>query len=78
MKDEELLTVAVSVIVGIILIPKIINGGIMLGSLAYCGVGNSINKVKFNKRMKRGLKDGSIIEVDGHYYEVDLETIEEV
>ena len=78
MKDEEVLTVVVGVIAGVILVPKIINAGIMLGCFAYAGVGNAINKVKFNKKMKEGIKDGSIIEVDGRYYEVDLDAIEEV
>jgi len=34
--------------------------------------------MNFNKKMKKGLKDGSIVEIDGKYYKVEKEeTIEE-
>lgn len=32
-----------------------------------------VEKVKFNKKIKKGLKDGSICEIDGNYYEVKIE-----
>lgn len=78
MKNDELLTVAVITLVGVILVPRVINTGIILINGVACRVGKAINKAKFNKQIKQGLKDGSIVEIDGEYYKVEKEeTIEE-
>jgi len=78
MKNDKLLTVAVITVVGVILVPIVINTSINLINVVACGVGNAINKAKFNKQIKQGLKDGSIVEINGEYYKVEKEeTVEE-
>lgn len=33
---------------------------------------NGVNKARFNKKMKNGVKEGKIIEIDGEYYTVGV------
>ena len=74
MKEKDVICLALNVIGGIILV----NASITLIGYAYVGIGNAIIKSRFNKKIKKGLKDGRIIEIDGQYYEVQNETVEEV
>lgn len=76
MKDEKIITIAAVTIIGVILVPIVVNAGMTLIGTTCVGVGNLINRTKFNKKIKQGLKDGSIVEIDGQYYEVQ-ETVEE-
>lgn len=76
MKDEKIITIAAVTIIGVILVPIVINAGMTLIGTTCAGVGNLINRTKFNKKIKQGLKDGSIVEIDGQYYEVQ-EAVEE-
>ena len=55
-----------------------INDALIIGSVVVavaplvCGlVYNGVEWVKYKHKIKKGLKDGSIIEIDGQYYEVD-------
>ncbi len=69
--NDNIRKVAVVVIAGAILVPiawnyimcPIVNG---IGVLII----NSVNKAKFNSKIKKGLKDGSIILNNGEYYEI--------
>lgn len=40
-------------------------------------VGNVVETIKFKRKIRKGLKDGSIVEVNGEYYEVNKEIVEE-
>jgi len=42
--------------------------GYKLTQITIAGVGNLIEKAKFHKRMIDGLKDGSIVKINGNYY----------
>jgi hypothetical protein len=68
MEDNKIIKLAAIIIVGSVVIP------IAIDSIWYIGatVVNSVNKVKFNKKIKKGLKDGSIIEIDGKFYGVEV------
>lgn len=77
MKDEDIIKIAAIGFIGLVVAPVVIGSVINLGSLAAAGVVNGINKVKFNTKIKKGLKDGSIIEIDGKFYEIDVENIVE-
>lgn len=57
--------------------PVILNGVAAMAELTFTGVSNGINKMMYNRKIKKGLKDGSIVEIDGRYYEVVMETVEE-
>jgi hypothetical protein len=70
--DKELKTLLT--IAGIVIVAPIIwNAAVTIGCFGYAGIANTVNKVKFNKKMKKGLKDGSIMVIDGEYYEVQPE-----
>ncbi len=76
MKDQELANQIIITIGVLILAPIIIGAVANIGIGIYNGVAGTIVRVKYNKKIKKGIKDGSIVEVDGVYYEV-VETVEE-
>lgn len=69
MKDNTIVKVAAIGFVALVVVPTAIN---LIGS-GVCGIANSVSKAKFNRKIKKGLKDGSIVEIDGEYYEVAVE-----
>ncbi len=65
MDDKTLVKAAAVVILAPVVIGvtvTVINGGI--------AIYNAIKLKQFNKKIKKGLEDGSIVENDGHYYEL--------
>ena len=77
MENDKLVRTAAIVIIGVIAVPIMVNASITLGTAVYAGVYNTIAKIKFNNKIKKGLKDGSIVEIDGKFYEVEKQTVEE-
>ena len=73
MEDNKVVKVAAYVIIGTIVAPIVINAAVLVANGIYCGIGNGINKIKFNRKIKKGLEDGSIIELDGEFYEVKMD-----
>ena len=71
MKNDKIIKIAAITIIGVILVPRIINTGATLIGETCTMISNIVNKSKFNKRIKNGLKDGSIVEIDGQYYELN-------
>jgi len=69
MEDRTLIRVAACVI----LAPIIWNGTMALVGLTAKGV----NQVMYKHQIKKGLKDGSIVEINGEYFEVKVSDIEE-
>ena len=76
MKDQELANQIIITIGVLILAPIIIGAVANIGIGIYNGVAGTIVRVKYNKKIKKGIKDGSIVEVDGIYYEV-VESVKE-
>lgn len=70
MKKDEAMTLVLVVTGAIILTPIIIRAGVALMVGTYTGISTGIEKFKFNRKIKQGMKDGSIVEIDGKYYEV--------
>ena len=72
MDDNKIVKVAVIGVAAVVLVPVVWNAaiGVVFGTVGL--VGNGINKVLFNKKIKKGLKDGSIVEINGSYYEVEV------
>lgn len=71
--DNELITLAAI----IILVPVVISAGIGIINLGINGV-NKIRQMKHYNKIKKGLKEGSIVEIDGQYYEIqNTEEVEE-
>jgi len=73
MKDNSIVENAVLIALGFVVIPIIIGSTITLVGYTAAGIANGINKFKFNRQMKKGLKDGSIVEINGEYYNVVAE-----
>ena len=69
MKDNKIIKVAAISFIGLVAVPAVIGATIKLG----CIVANGINHLAYKMKIKKGLKEGSIIEIDGQYYEVEVE-----
>lgn len=67
MKKEDIIDAAI-VLIGSVVVVKITIGLVTTASM---GISNLANKVIFNRKIKKGLKDGSIVKIDGKYYEVE-------
>ena len=68
-----LITVAALVVVT----PIVLNGIAVTGAIVSEGISCGIKSIKNKRMIKKGLKDGSIVEIDGIYYEVKVEDIED-
>jgi hypothetical protein len=77
MKDDEMIKLAAAGFIALVVAPVVIGGVINIVSTAAVGIGNCINTAKYNRKIKKGLKDGSIVEINGQYYEVVVEDVEE-
>ena len=69
MDDNKIVKLAAYGFVGLVVAPIVINGGISVINLTSTG----INTLLYNRKIKKGLKDGSIVEVNGQYYEVKID-----
>ena len=78
MNEDKIVRIAGAIFLGFVVVPAVVGTAINLGTKATVGIYNGIQKVKFNKKIKKGLEDGSIVEIDGKYYEVEVtEPVEE-
>lgn len=66
--DEKLIKTVVTVAGLVIVVPIVVRGLVFVGAVSYAGIKGVIDQVKFNKQIKQGLKDGSIVEIDGKYW----------
>jgi hypothetical protein len=76
MDNNKVRNIAAASIVGVILIPIVVNTGIRVIDATTSFVYYLGNKRAYNKRIRKGLKDGSISVIDGEYYEI-VEDVEE-
>ena len=67
MEDNKINKVAAIGFIGLVVVPAVIGATIRLG----CIVADGINHLVYKMKIKKGLKEGSIIEIDGQYYEVE-------
>lgn len=72
MENKGILKIAA----GVVLIPMALGAIASTVDIAIKGVGNLISKVQFKRKIKKGLKDGSIVEIDGQYYEISIDDVE--
>ena len=77
MDNEKLVKTVVTAAGLIIVVPIVVRGLVFVGAVGYAGAKGVIDQVKFNKKIKQGLKDGSIVKIDGKYYEVEIQNVEE-
>lgn len=73
MEDNKLMKVAAAGFIGLVVFPAVVGAGCkLIGCVA-----NGVNSLAFKRKIKKGLKEGSIVEIDGNYYEVDMDAVEE-
>lgn len=54
----------------VILIPVV--AGAAIGAVKVGAIGiNAINRARFNRKMRKGIKEGTIVQIDGQYYTVE-------
>jgi len=68
MNDKKIPIFTVTII-GLILVPHVINMGISIIDTTTSFAAHLGNKRAYNKRIKNGLKDGGIEIINGQYYE---------
>lgn len=72
MDENKIVKIAAAGFIGLVLIPTVIGVGMKGIAYAAVAIDNLQAKIRFNRKIKKGLKDGSIIEIDGQYYEVQV------
>ena len=75
MDDSKIIKVAAASFVGLIVVPMVTKGIIVGGAYLVNALGEMQATIRYKRRIKKGLKDGSVVEIDGQYYEV--QTVEE-
>ena len=68
MYENKLIKIAAAGFIGMVVLPGLIKLTTDAGICVY----NCIQKHKHNKKIKEGLKNGSIVEINGEYYEVEI------
>jgi hypothetical protein len=69
MDDKRITKIAAYGFVGLVVAPIVVRTGLrLIGAAA-----NGINKLAWNHKIKKGLTNGSIVEIDGEYYEATIE-----
>ena len=69
MEDNKIIKVAAIGFIGLVIVPTVVGFGInLIGHAA-----NGISHLAYKRKIKKGLKNGSVIEIDGQYYEVNIE-----
>jgi hypothetical protein len=76
MNDDKLIRTAASIFISMIVGPMIIRGACVLIEIPIVVGGNLIRRIKYNNEIKKGLKEGSIVCIDGLYYDVIVEDVE--
>ena len=72
MERNNLTDTVIGIAIGVVLIPIMVNGLITCTQLTVCVIKNKIEERKWKKEMKKGLEDGSIIQLGGEYYKVGI------
>ena len=72
MKNKDMLGTTLLLAGGVILAPIVIGAIATTVAYTYGVAAVGVEKIKFNRKIKKGLKDGSIVEIDGKYFEVGI------
>ena len=69
MNDKLVTKIAAYGFVGLVVAPVVVGAGLrLIGTAA-----NGVSKLAWKRKIKKGLKEGSIVEIDGQYYEATIE-----
>lgn len=75
--ENKIVKVAAACFMGFVVVPAVVTLGVNIVGKTAVGITNAVNKAKYNHQLKKGLKDGSIVEIDGQYYEIEALDAEE-
>lgn len=65
MKQNKIVEVAAIIVIGMVAIPVVSSiGKVIVGG---------VKTHQYNRKIKKGLKEGTIVEINGLYYEVRIE-----
>ena len=70
MNEKVIMKVAAYGFVGLVVAPAV--AGMVYNGIVV-PVANGIGHLAYKAKIKKGLKNGSIVEIDGRYYEVTVE-----
>ena len=70
MNDKVIMKLAAYGFVGLVVVPAV--AGMVINGIVV-PVANCINHLAYKAKIKKGLKDGSIVEIDGQYYAVTVD-----
>lgn len=68
MKDRDTKGLVIEIVIGLMVAPMIIRGTIELAGAIGGGIEKAVRNSKFQKEMKKGIKEGRIIKIDGKFY----------
>ena len=71
MNENKVVKVAAITVIGLVLVPFVVNTSISIVGTVAAHVEYLGNRHAYNKRIKKGLKDGSIVVINGQFYEVE-------
>lgn len=69
--DNKIVKLAAGAFIGLVVVPIVWNATITGVVYAYAGIKNMLARKEFDKKIEQGLKDGSIIKIDGDYYSIE-------
>lgn len=69
MDNNKIINLAGRIVVSTFIVGTLVPLAIKAG----CGIYNLVQKAKYNRHIKKGLEDGSVVEIDGVYYDVVIE-----
>lgn len=75
--DRSLVSIILWVIGCIMIVPVVVQCIIWTIVVISNMCSNLYSKVEFTRRMEKGIKDGTVVKIDGYYYAVEHEEIED-
>lgn len=76
MKQNKIVEVAAVIVIGMVAIPLVSVAIPLVSSIGSVIVGG-VKTHQYNRKIKKGLKEGTIVEINGQYYEARIEQTEE-
>jgi hypothetical protein len=75
MDNNKIIKLAAAGFVGLVWIPMVTKGIMVGGAYMVEAIDKMQATIRYKRKIRKGLKDGSVIEIDGQYFEV--QTVEE-
>lgn len=66
MEDNKIIKIAATGFVVLFVAPAVLG----LAATAIGAVANGVNTIAYKRKIKKGMKEGKIVEIQGNYYEV--------